>query len=80
MPKAAARLLLKVTDVRVEMIRATTAGDCVKEGIKLDYPITSVQSADEYIYEFRKLWDGIYNNWKENPWVWVIEFEKVEGR
>jgi len=76
MPKTAARLFLKVTDVRIERIRATTAGDCVKEGIKLDYPITDIWSADEYIDEFKKLWDSIYDNWKENPWVWVIEFEK----
>jgi len=79
MPKKAARLFLKVTDVRVEMIMATTAGDCVKEGIKLNYQITDIQSADEYIHEFRQLWDSIYNNWNDNPWVWVIEFEKIEG-
>lgn len=81
MPKEAARIFLKVTDIRIERIMATTAGDCKKEGIKLDYDITDIWSADSYIDEFKKLWDSIYSKqgdgWNENPWVWVIEFEKV---
>ena len=30
---------------------------------------------------FRELWDSIYGeeSWKANPWVWVIEFKRVEG-
>jgi hypothetical protein len=27
---------------------------------------------------FECLWDSIYKNWNENPWVWVIEFKRVE--
>jgi len=28
---------------------------------------------------FYKLWDSIYSNWDENPWVWVIEFEVIKS-
>lgn len=84
MPKEAARIFLKVTNIRVERIKATTAGDCKREGIKLDYDITDIWSADSYIDEFKKVWDSIYEKqgfgWNENPWVYVIEFERLTSQ
>jgi hypothetical protein len=83
MPRVAARIFLKVTDVRIERIRATTAGDCKKEGVKLDFDITDIFTADEYIEGFKKIWDSIYqkqgDGWDENPWTWVFEFEKLDN-
>ena len=29
------------------------------------------------IYGFVGLWDSIYKNWNDNPWVWVIDFEVI---
>jgi len=35
---------------------------------------------DKWLW-FRQLWDSIYpeQSFSHNPWVWVIEFKRVEG-
>lgn len=80
MPKVAARIFLKVVDIRVERIRGITAGDCKREGVNLDFPIADIFSADEYIDEYKKNWNSKYKNWDENPWVWVIEFKLMNHK
>jgi len=80
MPKEAARILLKVTDVRVERLQDMCVADCVREGVEVGNAWT-VNAKPNFI----KLWDStikkqdieIYG-WKANPWVWVIEFERIE--
>lgn len=76
MPREAARLFLKVTDVRVERLQ-----DITDEGAKLEGSNFGIgweeKMKESAIDRFRRLWDGIYHNWNENPWVWVIEFERV---
>lgn len=85
MPKVAARIFLKITDIKVEQIKAITAGECKKEGVNLEYPITDMFSADEYIAEFKELWNRTISKdwdkygWEANPWVWAIEFERCEN-
>jgi len=71
MPRWASRIDLFITDIRIERIQDISANDCHREGIEFSF---GVDPHDEY----RKLWDSIYKNWDENPWVWVIEFVKVE--
>lgn len=77
MPKQAARIWLKVIDVRVEQLQDIGALDCQGEGIDI--------SKNAIFKRFSILWDStvkekdIYRyGWKSNPWVWVIEFEKCE--
>ena len=78
MPKAAARIFLKVTDVRVERLRDIT--DPEAEGIKV-YP--TLNDPEETYYKkrvaFKELWDSTirkdqykYYCWDANPYVWVI--------
>lgn len=81
MPKEAARIWLKVTDVRVERLQEMWASDASKEGIYFSKPTT----ADEMLIAFAKLWDStikksdIYHyGWDANPYVWVIEYERGE--
>lgn len=82
MPKEAARIFLKVKDVRVERLQEITTQQILSEGINisaLDLPHTGIYA------QFKQLWDstikkkdiGIYG-WDANPYVWVIEFEKME--
>ena len=81
MPKVAARIWLKVTDVRVERLQEMWASDVPKEGIFFTKPTT----ADGMLQAFADLWNstikksdlGSYG-WDANPWVWVIEFERCE--
>ncbi len=81
MPKEAARIWLKVTDVRVERLQEMWASDVPKEGIYFNKPTT----ADEMLMAFAKLWNSTIKKsdidcygWNANPVVWVIEFERCE--
>ncbi len=81
MPKEAARIWLKVTDVRVKRLQEMWASDVPKEGIYFNKPTT----ADEMLMAFAKLWNSTIKEsvldrygWDANPWVWVIEFERCE--
>lgn len=81
MPKAAARIWLKVTDVRVERLQKITLDQIEKEGVKTEYP--HELNGKEQQYAFSQLWDSTIDKlyidrygWSANPWVWVIEFER----
>ena len=81
MPKEAARIWLKVTDVRVERLQDMWASDASKEGLQFNKPTT----ADEMLQAFAELWNSTIKKsdidrygWNANPWVWVIEFERCE--
>lgn len=87
MPKEAARIWLKVTDVRVERLQDITGLSVQKEGIELDSK--ECASKFDFITElfllFQKLWDSTIKKsdldrygWDTNPYVWVIEFERCE--
>lgn len=78
MPKEAARIWLKVKDVRVEQLREITPDDAVREGTKDTFPPLAVD-------EFRDIWNSTIKKsdldlygWDASPWVWVIEFERCE--
>lgn len=94
MPKEAARIWLKVTDVRVERLNEITNDGCVAEGI---YPSncrgcnaafgcdTCIDEGYSEIDEFTEVWNSTIKKsdldrygWDANPWVWVIEFERCE--
>ena len=94
MPKWAARIWLKVTDVRVERLQDITEDGCIAEGI---YPsncrgcnatfgcdVCPDEGYDEFD-KFMEIWDSTIKKtdidrygWNANPWVWVIEFERCE--
>lgn len=81
MPKEAARIWLKVTDVRVERLQDMDKMDAAKEGIDTRLCI----SLGHALMKFKKLWNstikksdiGSYG-WDANPYVWVISFERCK--
>lgn len=81
MPKEAARIWLKVTDVRVERLQDMDKMDAVKEGIDTRLCI----NLNHALAKFKKLWNSTIKKsdidrygWDASPWVWVIEFELCE--
>lgn len=81
MPKEAARIWLKVTDVRMERLQEMEKLDAVKEGIDPRLCI----SLGHALMKFKKLWNSTIKKsdldrygWDVSPWVWVIEFERCE--
>lgn len=88
MPRWASRILLEITDVRVERLKSIHDVDAMREGIQnlttcshADFGIPGVVNAQHPVRAFQLLWESIYgaDNWKFNPWVWVVEFKRVEG-
>lgn len=76
MPKEAARIWLKVTDVRVERLQDMTDDDAEAEGC-FDYTSTALGFPDVWDSTIKKSDLDSYG-WDANPWVWVIEFERCE--
>ena len=76
MPKEAARIWLKVTDVRVERLQDMTDDDAEAEGC-FDYTSTALGFPDIWESTIKKTDLDSYG-WAANPWVWVIEFERCE--
>ncbi|WJP92838.1 ASCH domain-containing protein [Klebsiella variicola] len=77
MPRWASRILLEITNVRVERLKSISDGDAIREGCST----ADMKSGDCVADVFARLWASIYgsDSWNANPWVWVIEFKRVEG-
>lgn len=91
MPREAARIFLRVTDVRIERLQDITVEDVIAEGLPAE---NEIRNPDPETHEgikswnlayaqhlFRELWDSINGKrgyeWNANPWVWVISFERA---
>lgn len=75
MPRWASRILLEITNIRVERLQDISESDCLKEGV--GSPILR----DCKKPKFMQLWESINgaDSWAANPWVWVVEFKVVKG-
>jgi hypothetical protein len=91
MPRSAARILLEITKIRIERLNQISTQDAVQEGL-LKLPASGryvVNQGDQYFGAassnpcevFKWLWESIYgsNSWDFNPWVWVVEFNVIQG-
>ncbi|WP_226647970.1 hypothetical protein [Microbulbifer variabilis] len=88
MPRWASRITLEITNVRVERIQGINGDDAIAEGIQSW--IDSFKARPTYhqnsnlggypVTAFSRMWKSIYGDdyWDKNPWVWVIEFRRVE--
>lgn len=84
-PKEAARIWLRVTEVRVERLQDMTGQDILREGVNCHvHPEADYFDGNQKMM-FAELWDSTIKKtdsdrygWDVNPWVWVIEFERCE--
>ena len=83
MPRWASRILLEITDVRVERLQDITYEQAAAEGVHRG-PLREWCASDEGgachkypVPAFRDLWQSVGGNWDANPWVWVVEFKRV---
>lgn len=76
MPRKAARIILEITNIRVERIQSITEQDAIAEGIAF----SSIGGGMDARQNYCGLWGQINGDksWIENPWVWVIEFKRIE--
>ena len=86
MPKEAARIFLRVTDVRVERLQDIRLEGCLAEGVQLTF-LEERDFAKRGLIAWQRystVWDSTIKKsdlgkcgWDANPWVWVIEFERI---
>lgn len=85
MPKEAARIWLRVTDVRVERLQEITAESALTEGADKYIHANGTLNEDQTITSFIGIWNSTIKEsdldrygWDANSYVWVIEFERCE--
>lgn len=80
MPRAASRITLEITGIRVEQLQDISDDDLEQEG--LQEVIDAGIDHDGFPRDaYRALWDSINGagSWGANPWVWVVMFKRLEG-
>lgn len=82
MPRWASRILLEITEVRVERVQSISAEDCIAEG--LSSQLREHDAVTDLREQFGALWDGINAKrfgkaWADDPWVWCISFKVLDG-
>lgn len=80
LPKWATRIFLEITDIRVERLWDISEKDAEAEGFEYTETSSCAFSAK---YSFGKVWDSIHKkrDYKQdkNPWVWVVEFKRIDN-
>lgn len=90
MPRAASRITLEVTEVRVERLQDISKADAIAEGIEPDVqPGDRAELWRNYatggttaspVYSYETLWASIngQESWDVNPWVWCVSFRRID--
>lgn len=88
MPRWASRITLEITDIRVERLQDISQEDARSEGITdggcincgEPEPCVCEKPTPDAVDSYAYLWNNIYgqDSWQSNPWVWVIEFKRIE--
>ncbi|BET63272.1 hypothetical protein [Yersinia pseudotuberculosis] len=82
MPRWASRINLLITGVRVERLQDISEQDAMAEGCAYGKGNGEIDLAVRPENHFPTLWASIYGaeSWQANPWVWVINFERMEAK
>lgn len=89
MTRSYSRITLEILSVRVERLQSISEEDALSGGLEekffLSQPCWRGDPEGEWcrhpVDAYKNLWDSLdrKNPWASNPWVWVIQFQKVEG-
>lgn len=90
MPRWASRITLEITSVRVERLQDISEADAMAEGCTENHngyfwggphAVSGLKQMATAVSAYRDLWESINGpgTWDANPWVWVVEFKRVEG-
>lgn len=85
MPRWASRLTLEIASIRVERLQDISEADALAEGVG-PVQLLRLTNGQQMPIEnakhlFERLWESIHgpDSWAQNPWVWAIEFRRIEG-
>ena len=78
LPRRGSRILLEIAAVRVERLQSISGPDCWAEGIA--HAGWDPERYGSVVECYRDLWESINGpgSWAANPWVWVVEFRRVQ--
>lgn len=90
MPRWASRITLEITGVRVERLQDISEADAFAEGVEFcgfdceeDWRRFGVENCLDarFRHAYRVLWEQLNGScsWDANPWVWVVQFKRVEA-
>lgn len=90
MPRWASRINLEITGIRVERLQDISEDDAIAEGITGPHdvgyqayrvPDDSKPRYSSAISAYESLWQSINGqaSWDANPWVWVVDFKRIQG-
>jgi len=81
MPRWASRILLEITNVCIERVQDISEENAKKEGVVPSLSYSDSVPGQEHKFAFRDIWFEIngVDSWESNPWVWVIEFKRIDN-
>lgn len=89
LPRFGSRILLEITDIRVERLNEISEADAIAEGVEHGarggWMERRAGEADREWADsrmaYRALWESINGtgSWDENPWVWRVAFTRLLG-
>lgn len=84
MPRWASRINLEIVKVRVERLQDISNEDTEAEGMDAWCDDGVHDPGDAQRTQYKELWNKLNEKrgygWDKNPWVWVVEFKKLEGK
>lgn len=81
LPAWASRILLEITNVRVERLNDISEEDALAEGVTFIHPVKPSRASRMARDAYADLWESINGagSWDVNPWVWVVEFKVFQA-
>ena len=77
MPRWACRLMLEITEVRVERVQGIIPADVIAEGCPYKHSGFDPENAPDWTGWYRDIWESMYGTWELNPWAWCLTFQIV---